>query len=342
MVEDKIARICWNTNYWQKPSGREGKSKNEKTYEKLTGYGHEEWLLDTEKTIDGYHYGHLQAISANQDKYIGKKFNISLYSINGVTKERWWIGEIKNVIVTTPDESKKIYKIYKQKKWLKEMESQLKEVGVDIYNFKRIRKEHFSTIKFKPSELYLLDEPTLFDRSDPAVKSDRYNLKNKIASPVLIQGGFVFSPGHNKGKESTKRRYRASEKDNDLFHNRMQTSIYKQLCKKCGKKKVGTEQDTGFGSKVDIAVKAQDDSIIFYELKTSNSIRQCIREGLSQLMEYSFFPDKTNAARLIIVSPNKIDLNNKCYINTLRTKFNIPIYYQQFNTETNILESKEF
>jgi hypothetical protein len=342
MVEDKIARICWNTNYWQKPSGREGKSKNKKAYEKLTGYGHEEWLLDTEKTIDGYHYAYLQAIGAHRDKYRGKKFNISLYSINGVTKERWWIGEIKNVVVTTPDESKRIYKIYKQNKWLKEMESQLKEVGADVDDFKGIPIEYFSTIKFKPSELYLLDEPKRFERNDPAVTSDYYNLKNKIASPVLVQGGFIFSPGHNKGKESTKKTYKASEKDNDLFHNRMQTSIYNQLCKKYGKKNVGTEQDTGFGSRVDIAVKAQDGSIIFYELKTSNSIRQCIREGLSQLMEYSFFPDKTNASKLIIVSQNKINQNNECYINTLRTIFNIPIYYQQFNTETNILESKEF
>lgn len=340
MVKDKIARICWNTNYWQRPSGREGKSKNKKAYEKLTGYGHEEWLLDTEKTVDGYHYAYLQAIGAHRDKYIGKKFNISLYSINDASKERWWIGEIKNVIVTTPDESKSIYKIYKQNKWLIEMESQLQEVGADVDDFREIQKDYFATIKFKPSDLYLLDEPKRFLRNDPAVTSDYYNLKNKNLNPELIQGGFVFFPGHNKGKESTRRTYRASEKDNDLFHNRMQTAIYQQLCKECGKKNVGTEQDTGLGSRVDIAVNAQDGSITFYELKTSNSIRQCIREGLSQLMEYSFFPDKTNASKLIIVSQNKIDQDNEYYINTLRATFNIPIYYQRFNTETNRLDSK--
>ena len=97
MVEEKIARICWNNNFWQKPSGPEGKSRNKKAYEYLTGYGHEEWLLDTEKTIDGYHYSYLQAIGAHRDRYIGKKFHISLYSIKSDTKERWWIGEIKNV-----------------------------------------------------------------------------------------------------------------------------------------------------------------------------------------------------------------------------------------------------
>lgn len=337
MVEDKIARICWNTNYWQKPSGREGKSKNIKAYEKLTGYGHEEWLLDTEKTVNGYHYAYLQAIGAHRKKYIGKIFNISLYSINDATKERWWIGEIKNVMITTPQESESIYKTYKQNNWLKEMESQLQEVGADVKDFKGIPKNFFATIKFKPSDLYLLDEPKRFPRNDPAVTSDYYNLKSKYSDPKLIQGGFVFASGHNKGKESTRRTYRSLEKDSDLFHNRMQTAIYKQLCKESGENNVGTEQDTGFGSRVDIAVKEQAGSVVFYELKTSNSIRQCIREGLSQLMEYSFFPNKTNASKLIIVSQNKIDKDNKCYIKTLREKFSILIYYQQFNTETNQL-----
>jgi len=342
MIEDKIARICWNTNYWQKPSGPEGKSKNKKAYEKLTGYGHEEWLLDTEKTIDGYHCAYLQAIGAHRNKYIGQKFNISLYSINDATKERWWIGEIRNVMVTTPKESKSIYKIYKQNNWLKEMETQLQKVGADVNDFRKIPTESFSTIKFKPSDLHLRDEPKLFSSTDPAVTSDYYNLKNKISNPVFIQTEFVFSPGHNKGKESSTISYRTSKKDNDLFHHRMQTVIYKQFCDKFGKENVGTEQDTGFGSRIDIVVNSEKQEFTFYELKTSNSIRQCIREGLSQLLEYSFFPNNNIASKLIIISQNKVDDDNEKYLKTLRATFKIPVYYQQFNTETNKLELKEY
>ena len=65
-VEEKIARICWNTNYWQKPSGKDGKSKD--TYELINGYGHEEWLFDKEKIIDGYHYSFLQGIKPYRKK----------------------------------------------------------------------------------------------------------------------------------------------------------------------------------------------------------------------------------------------------------------------------------
>lgn len=341
MIEEKIARICWNTNFWQKPSGPEGKSRNKKAYEYITGYGHEEWLLDTEKTIEGYHYSYLQAIGAHRDKYISEKFNISLYSIDSETKERWWIGKIENVEVTTKDESKRIYKIYRKNKWLKEMESQLADVDADIEDFKKIPQETFATIKYKPSDLHLLDEPRQFSSKDPAVTSDYYNLKNRVSIPKFLKNEFIFTSGHNKGKESSTRSYTKSEKENSLFHNRMQTSIYKQLCADFGKNNVGTEQDTGFGSRIDVVVNEGEKDrpkYIFYELKTSNSIRQCIREGFAQLLEYSYFPNKYLASKLIIVSQNKLNNDNRIYLILLRDKFSIPIYYQRFNTENSRLE----
>ncbi len=58
--DGKIARICWNSEGWQRPSGLDGKSSNPEAYEAQNGYGHEEWLLDTSKLIDGYHYAYVR------------------------------------------------------------------------------------------------------------------------------------------------------------------------------------------------------------------------------------------------------------------------------------------
>jgi hypothetical protein len=55
----KVARICWNSKMWRRPSGPNGKTKNKDTYEFQNGFGHEEWLLDTSKTIGGWKYGFL-------------------------------------------------------------------------------------------------------------------------------------------------------------------------------------------------------------------------------------------------------------------------------------------
>lgn len=345
MTLEKVARICWNTNHWQKPSGPEGKSSNKKAYENITGYGHEEWLLDIEKIIDGYHFSYLQAIGGHREKYIGEKFHISLYSIDNKTKARWWIGEIKNVEVTTPKESRKIFKIYKKNKWFQEMIQQLKKVGADTNDFKSIPADAFATIKFKPSDVILLDTPRQFSADDPSITSNYYNLKNKIGNPILVENEFVFSPGHNAGKEKTTKSYGSGSKENDLFHNRMQTSIYDQLIKIYGKKNVSTEQSTGYGSRIDIALNTgtkKKEKLVFFELKTSNSIRQCIREAISQLLEYSFFPNKRLAEKLIIVSQNKIDKNNTDYLNMLRKKFSLPLYYCRFDTEKNIIEKSKF
>ncbi|WP_261926560.1 hypothetical protein, partial [Vibrio aestuarianus] len=89
--------ICWNSNGWVTPSGRLGKSNNKDSHESQNGYAHEEWLLDTTKIIDGYHYGYIQAIGKHRDTYLDQVFDVSLYSINSDTKQRWWLGEIKNL-----------------------------------------------------------------------------------------------------------------------------------------------------------------------------------------------------------------------------------------------------
>lgn len=57
----------------------------------------------------------LQPINANREKYIGKIFDIHLYSINDDTKERWWLGKIKNVEIVSYEEESKIYNFYKRK-----------------------------------------------------------------------------------------------------------------------------------------------------------------------------------------------------------------------------------
>ena len=80
MAEDKIARICWNTEGWRNPSGPQGKSKNKRAYEHRVGYGHEEWLLDTTKLINGWDYAYLPPIGLHRQKYVGQAFNISAAS----------------------------------------------------------------------------------------------------------------------------------------------------------------------------------------------------------------------------------------------------------------------
>ena len=141
MTEEKIARICWNTHGWRKPSGVTGKSKSKNTYEHRVGYGAEEWIFDTTKDFKGYHYAFLQPIGLHREKYRGQTFNISLYSINDETRKRWWLGRIRKVTVLTEQESREAYVAYKKNGWLREMEDQLRDVRADVQEFSKQKPE---------------------------------------------------------------------------------------------------------------------------------------------------------------------------------------------------------
>ena len=81
---EKIARICWNTHDWKRPSGSEGKSLSDGSYEKKIGFGHEEWILDDSRIYEpnGYHYGFLQPMNVASGKHIGAVYDIHLFSIS--------------------------------------------------------------------------------------------------------------------------------------------------------------------------------------------------------------------------------------------------------------------
>ena len=112
----------------------------------------------------------------------------------------------------------------------------------------------------------------------------------------------------------------------------MQNNIYKQFVTQYGIENVSTENDTGRYSKIDIVVQ-HGKTYTFYELKCYDSLQKCIREALSQLMEYAYFPDKNIANTLVIVSQNKVDDDTCQYLKKLRADFNLPIFYQQYNEE---------
>ena len=116
MPDEKIARICWNSNYWVSPSGRIGKSGDKESYECITGFGHEEWNFDTDKVVDGYVYGFLQQLNNKSNIHKDGIYNISFYSIeklNSYKNIKWWLGKINSVEVISGDESKRIYSVYK-------------------------------------------------------------------------------------------------------------------------------------------------------------------------------------------------------------------------------------
>lgn len=338
MPEEKVVRICWNTKSWLVPSGPKGKSKNKDSYEEIVGYGHEEWLFDLAKVVDGYHYSFLQAANTGRNAHKDIDLKVYLYSINSETKTRWWVGSINRLQIVSEAESERIYQIYKERGWLDEMIEQVGKVGASSEDLRKTDPKILFTVRFRPSELCLEDPPKEFAANDDSITATYYNFQPFLGMPKFLTHKFNFIPGHNPGKDEGWRSYEDNAKEIDQLHNQIQNGVYLQLTRIYGNNNVGTEQLTSNGTKIDVVAKDADKNLIFYEIKTSSSVLGSIREAFAQLLEYAYYPNTNHASKLVIVSPNKATSQASGYMKYLREKFGIPIYYQAFDVDTMRLE----
>lgn len=92
---------------------------------------------------------------------------------------------------------------------------------------------------------------------------------------------------------------------------------------------------------VDISCNNLAGEKVFFELKTAKTVKAAIREAIGQLLEYDHYPNSNRADKLIIVTVCEPEKEDKQYLIWLRKKYQIPIYYQQFDMEKRQL-SKEY
>ena len=91
---------------------------------------------------------------------------------------------------------------------------------------------------------------------------------------------------------------------------------------------------------MDVVVRSSQ-GFTFYELKTANTSKQCIREAVAQLMEYAYYPCEIRAFRLIVVGPVDLSKESEEYLAILKSKFSLPIYYRKFDIETLLLGNEQ-
>jgi hypothetical protein len=144
-------------------------------------------------------------------------------------------------------------------------------------------------------------------------------------------GKFTFKPGHNAKKTGSVAVSAAKKpKQAELLHNAIQNGLYEQLVKKYGNACVGTENATGHGTSIDVVVKT-DTFCWFYEIKTSRSVKACIRQAIPQLLEYAYWDAaKGKADELVIVGPKAVTKQAEAYLEFLRREFGLNLRYEHF------------
>ena len=146
--------------------------------------------------------------------------------------------------------------------------------------------------------------------------------------PNVGERGFIFRSGRKSKLTATKANYAQRELDVNLRHNLLQDALERELVAKYGSENVCREVPTGNGNSVDLAVR-QTEGYWFYEIKTFQSSRACIREAIGQLLEYAYWPKSQEACRLIIVGETAPDQDALEFCRRLKQRFSLPIEYQQ-------------
>lgn len=337
MNEKRIARICWNTKGWVKPSGKLGKSKSKDSHEGLHGYGGEEWLFDYDKIIGGYKYGFLEPINKarNRKKYIGKRFDIGLYTINSEKKLWYWVGEILNVVVIDENELAMLKGIYEVKGWLNEMDNDLRAEGIIVKN--GADDFFWLNIKFREEDVKLLDTPIEIEVNEEIHSVKRYTFLTEKYYPKLsiltLNKDFAFKPSQPQNILPT-REYERISKRIELTdqHSYVCDGLYKLLVKEFGVENIGCEQNIGNGCRVDMVIK-KENSYSFIEVKTYVQLRYSIRMAIGQLLEYTYWIDNKDVVELVVVSFQKIDAETSDYLKRVRERTKINIHYWQFDND---------
>jgi hypothetical protein len=349
--EKRIAKTCWNDNDWMYPSGLAGKSLDPNSHERKYGFGHEEWLFDFEKIIDGYHYALLQPVQRGREKYTNGLFDVRLYSSNSDTKDRSWIGFIKDLEVISNEDAKAINDHYRKNGWLDEMAQDIQKVNGDVEHFRSLKPHERFNVKFKPENAKLVKPYKLIVDFDKIIGIPRYIFVHDEETPTQQEErrekekkrrrDFKFKPG--RSDKSLKTRVSNREKkvvQSEPLHDKIQEILYDHLVEVYGEDNVGSENDTGLATRIDITVQ-DGGKIILYEVKSYPSVMISIRAALGQLLEYGYYPNPIeNLKEMVIVSHLPIEPEDQEYLDLIRGTTKLDIFYQHVDIDSKKVSPK--
>jgi len=341
---EKMARICWNSNNWIKPSGRIGKSLSP-SFELDNAFGHEEWLFDLDKLIEGFHYSYLQSIDKNKLKiYSGKYLNILLFTIerNKNISKKYWVGWINNAYVLSNEEIKKAYKYYNENNWLNDMKNDL--ISVDAKYETIFDSENIFNIRFLPEDFHWINGYDLQEiTKEDSIKANYYNLYN-IENNILDklkkqQFEIIASSSSTRATENIKRTFKDNHKENENIHGKLLDAFYDYLKILFPSKIYNKAIIKPINNRIDIYQETDDKNII-YEVKSYPDLKYSLRIALGQLLEYGFYANRNSEYKLVLVHFKKIENQLKEYIDNLNNMFNIDIGIICFDYNRNIIIDK--
>jgi hypothetical protein len=163
----------------------------------------------------------------------------------------------------------------------------------------------------------------------PVFLKNYENLIDHREKGQLIYEGwkFSFNPKKPIWNTSKSKKSKTSETVVTKKHVKMQKALHSRLVSKYGKKYVDYECELIQGKFADLVVLLDSGKYAVYEIKTQPTARECIREAIGQLLEYSYWPGSQSVEQIWVVGPTHMDDKSTEYIESLKSQFGLPIGY---------------
>ena len=334
-------RICWNTQGWQRPTGEAAKLESSASYVAENGFGHEEWLFNVGYQIEGRQYGYLQPLDKGHVKWPGQTLDLILYTISP-TGDWFAVSKISNCRIlgeaNDKEELDDVVEHYRKAGWFAEMQSDLNQTGIQ------------TTMPplNAPNVCFAFDDVVFFRPFKPIGpnhklrRNRRYQLTEATPTDISQFETTQEEPPNRRNKtfKSEQSRQRAAQKGTqyDPVHDRMQRALTELLQDRFGTDQVGYEEDY-----VDIRLDYRIDDVghtIYFEVKTDNTAKGCIRSAIGQLMEYACYPSACRATGLVVVGPRPYTPEDVMFLKHLQETFQLPIGYWHFDLERRTVVSQ--
>ncbi|WP_431203164.1 hypothetical protein ACQ86E_30860 [Bradyrhizobium betae] len=337
---NKYCRICWNTNNWRAPTGEAAKLEKGGAFVAESGYGVEEWLFNfawlqpgPNGLVGKFRYGFLQPINKYRNKYVGKSFDVFLYTVTP-QGGRMAIGIIKEVYVPADDELAAALAYMRKRGWLDEMRRDLSEIGASFSNLGTFPNDIIN-IRFKQVDVELFEPRFMLAKTNVTSRSHRYQPLDWTGPPQREVPSQLGTHSKRDGKRRSEQdRIRAASEGTVYSpqHVKLQNALFNHLTERFGNNAVSYEQEY-----IDLQLR-RGKTLILFEIKIAPKAKSCIRQAIGQLLEYDLYPDRARNSRLVVVGEWSATPSDEVYLGHLQKRFGIPISYRRWNWEESKLD----
>jgi hypothetical protein len=324
-----VTRICYNRFNWQRPSGAADKSKSDAAYEGTHGFGHEEWLFDSEMLLDGWKYAHLQGVEPSRNggrNLAGSRIDVGLYTLRG-NGDREYVARVRGIEVLDDDDAAEAWQEMGRRGYVARMAKDLRDVGADATQFETGVGADSVNIRFRPESVEF-DERwgRIAAKGDPLYSlPTRYQLFENDGR----YGALEWRPGETPtGLATRKKSQRAAipATEVDPVEARHRDALAERLRSVYGAECVTVERVLARG-RSDIEVMNGRLRIIV-EMKSDADCRMAVRSAVGQLLEYAYWPtEERTALRLVVAAPGELDVETRMFLERLRSDLKLKIEY---------------